>query len=105
MEIPSCSSDVHFTTLGITALTGEAVFAVVIIAKSSSLMYGEIYGFDPDIEWVGDNDIFIQLKNNVSMNNLVLDQDILKRNTIVGKAFSGGQICRFKGIDIPTLLC
>ena len=59
VKIPSCSSDLHFTTLGITALTGVAVFAVIIIAKSSPLTYGEIYGFNPDVEWVGDDDIFI----------------------------------------------
>ena len=105
VKISLCSSDVHFTTLGITALTGVAVFAVIIIAKSSPLMYREIYGFDPDVEWVGDNDIFNQLKDSVLMNNLVLDVDVLKRNTGVGKAFPGGPICCFKGIDIPPLIC
>ena len=105
VKILSYSSDVHFTTLGITASTGVLVFAVIIIAISSPLMYMEIYGFDPDVEWVGDDDIFNLLKDGVSMNDLVLNIDILKRNTGVGKAFPGGPICCFKGIDIPPLIC
>ena len=61
VKVPSCSSDFHFTTLGITALTGKAVFAVVIIAKDNTLTYEELYGFDPDAVWEGDDDIFRQL--------------------------------------------
>ena len=92
VKIPLCSSNVHFTTLGITALTGVAVCAVIIIAKSSPLTYEKIYGFDPDVEWVGDDDIFNQLKDGVTMNDLVLDTDVLWRNTSAEKAFPGGLI-------------
>ena len=48
VKIPAWSSDVHFNTLYITALTCEVVFAVVIIAKDSTLTYGKLYGFDSD---------------------------------------------------------
>ena len=105
VKIPSCSSDVHFTTLGITALTGIPVFAVLIIAKASQLSYGEIFGFDPNAKWIGDVDIFIQLKNGVPMVDLILDSTILGQNTGVGKVFPGGPVCHFKGVDIPTLVC
>ena len=105
VKIPLCSSDVHFTTLGITTLTGIPVFAVLIIAKSSQLSYGEIFGFDPNTKWIGDVDVFIQLKNGVPMVDLILDSTILEQNTGVGKVFPGGPICHFKGVDIPTLVC
>ena len=105
VKILSYSRDVHFTTLGITALTGALVFTVIIIAESSPLTYKEIYCFNPDAKWVRDDDIFIQLKNDVLRNDLVLDPDILKQNTGVEKVFPGGSFCCFKGIDISTLIC
>ena len=40
---------------GIAAFTGEAVFVVVIIAQ-------DLYGFDLDAVWEGDDDIFYQLR-------------------------------------------
>ena len=78
VKISSCSSDVHFTTLVITALIGISVFSVLIIAKSSQLLYGEIFVFNPNAKWIGDVDIFIQLKNGVPMVDLILDSTILE---------------------------
>ena len=105
VKIPSCSSDDHFITLGITALTGIPVFAVLIIAKSGQFSYGEIFGFNPNAKWIGDDDIFIQPKNGVPMVDLILDSTILEQNTGVEKVFPGGPICHFKGVDITSLVC
>ena len=52
--IPACTSDTHFTTMGITALTGESVCCVVIIQKMTALTFIERYRFDVDAKWEGD---------------------------------------------------
>ena len=50
VTVPACTSDVHFTTIGFTALTGDPVFCVVILEKSLPLTYAEINGFDVNAE-------------------------------------------------------
>ena len=35
----------------------------------------------------------------------MVDPEVLRHNTGLGKVFPGGPICHFKGVDIPTLVC
>ena len=54
VSVPACTSDTHFTTMGITALTGDPVCCVVIIQKTAALTFIERYRFDVDAKWEGD---------------------------------------------------
>jgi hypothetical protein len=105
VKLPACTSDCHFTTLAWTALTGEAVFAVMIIQKGSPLTYAEMNGFDIEAAWIGDDDVFQSVHDgSISIDDAVFTVDDLKRNTGKGKVFPGGPVCTYKGVDIPTLI-
>ena len=43
VTIPACTRDFHFTTMVMTALTGEAVYDVVIFKREQPLTYEETY--------------------------------------------------------------
>ena len=62
VALPRYTSDTHFTTMGITALTGEPVCCVVIIQKTPELNFIERYGFDVEAEWEGDLSTFDKVK-------------------------------------------
>ena len=118
-------SDTHFTTMGITALTGESVCCVVIIQKMTALTFIERYRFDVDAKWEGDLSVFDEVKEKLSsvrssnkykglrhcFKELVkedFDYDIppelLRKNIGRGKVFPGGPVCEFNGKNIPTFL-
>ena len=69
------------------------------------MTYEELYRFDADAIWEGDDYIFIKPKNNVFIKNLILDPEFLKHNTGKRKVFPGSPIYHFKGVDIPILVC
>ena len=51
VSMPGCTSDTHVTTMGITALTGDSVYCVVIIQKTTPFNFIERYGFDINAQW------------------------------------------------------
>jgi len=81
-------TDKHFTLLGFTALTGEPVLCVIIIAGIQEKLNVES-GIDPFVtETFGD----------------ASDKDYFDRNFGPGKLFPGGPTCTFLGKDIPCMV-
>ena len=83
----SSYNDRHFTCLGFTALTGEPVMCVVIVAGINEAYEVEV-GIDSTAEVVGDPS----------------DKDFFNNNRGKGKMFPTGPECRFNGKIIPTLV-
>ena len=83
----SSINDRHFTLLGFTALTGEPVLCVVIIAGVIEAYEVET-GIDIDAPVTGD----------------VMDHDYFEKNTGEGKLFPKGPECEFNGKRIPCLV-
>jgi len=81
-------TDKHFTLLGFTALSGEPVLCLVIIAGVQESLAVES-GIDPFVtETHGD----------------ASDKDYFDRNFDPGKLFPGGPTCKFLGHDIPCMV-
>jgi hypothetical protein len=105
VKIPACTSDCHLATLAWTALTGEPAFVVMIIQKGSPLTYAEMNGFDIEVSWIGNDEVFQKVQAGlIDIDDIVFTTDDLKRNTGKGKVFPDGPVCTYKGIDIPTLI-
>ena len=83
----SSYNDRHFTCLGFTALTGEPVMCVVIVAGINEAYEVEV-GIDSTAEVVGDPS----------------DKDFFNNNRGKSKMFPTGPECRFNGKIIPTLV-
>ena len=80
-------NDRHFTCLGFTALSGEPVLCVVIIAGINDSYEVEV-GIDTDAPIIGDPS----------------DSNYLEINRGVGKLFPCGPECKFNGKTIPALV-
>jgi hypothetical protein len=81
-------TDKHFTLLGFTALTGEPVLCLVIIAGVKETLAVES-GIDPFVtETFGD----------------ASDKDYFDKNFGPGKLFPGGPTCKFLNKDIPCMV-
>ena len=125
VTIPGCTSNTHFTTMGITALTGKPVCAVVIIQKTTSLNFLERFGFDMEVECKGDLSVFDTVKaaaeeiknhnKNISpeekkrkltMNDYCFEPplDVLEENMGKGNVFPGGPTCEYNGKQIPAFV-
>jgi hypothetical protein len=78
----AATEDCHFTTICFTALTGEPVMDVVIIAKLTELLLQEAYGLDLNAEWIG-------------------EENDLGRNIGPGRRYPGGPTCTFQGKEVP----
>jgi hypothetical protein len=105
VKIPACTSDCYFTTLAWTVLTREPAFAVMIIQEGSPLTYDKMNSFDIESAWIGNDDVFQNLQAGlISIDDAVFTAEDLKRNTGKDKVFSGGPVCTYKGVDIPTLV-
>ena len=83
----SSYNDKHFTCLGFTALMGEPVMCVVIIAGMIEAYEVEV-GIDVTAEVIGNP----------------LDKDYFEVNRGKGKMFPTGPKCKFNGKIIPTLV-
>ena len=83
----SSINDRHFTLLGFTALTGEPVLCVVIIAGVIEAYEVET-GIDIDAPVTGDPS----------------DKDYFANNTGKGKLFPKGPECHFNGKTVPCLV-
>ena len=83
----SSSNDKHFTMLGFTALSGEPVMCLVIIAGVQEKWEVEC-GIDVDVVPVGDPS----------------DPDFFQKNMGKGKMFPLGPECTFKGKKVPTMV-
>jgi hypothetical protein len=83
--IVAATDDAHFTTLGFTALTGELVMVVVIIAKISELTLPEASGTDLDADWIG-------------------DEANIEENVGPGKRYPGGPTCVFQCKEVPCFV-
>ena len=83
----SSSNDKHFTMLGFTALNGEAVMCLVIIAGVQEKWEVEC-GIDVDVAPVGDPS----------------DPDFFQKNMGKGKMFPLGPECTFNGKKVPTMV-
>ena len=81
-------TDKHFTLLGFTALTGDPVLCLVIIAGVREKLDVES-GIDPFVT---------QTHGDAS------DKDYFDRNFGPGKLFPGGPTCKFLGKDIPCMV-
>ena len=81
-------SDKHFTLLGFTALTGEPVLCLVIIAGVKEMFEVET-GIDIDAAPIGDPS----------------DDDYFNKNRGKDKLFPMGPACAFNGQTIPCLVC
>ena len=81
-------TDKHFTLLGFTALTGEPVLCLVILAGVQEVLSVES-GIDPFVtQTYGD----------------ASDDDYFDRNYGTGKLFPGGPTCKFQGKEIPCMV-
>ena len=83
----SSSNDKHFTMLGFTALNGQPVMCLVIIAGVQEKWEVET-GIDIDADQVGD----------------CIDPDFFINNRGEGKMFPLGPDCTFKGKKVPTMV-
>ena len=83
----SSYNDRHFTCLGFTALTGEPVLCVVIVAGITETFEVEV-GIDIEAPMIGDPS----------------DTDFFQNNRGKGKMFPTGPECHFNGKTIPTLV-
>jgi len=77
----------HFTLLGFTALSGEPVLCLIIIAGVREKLSVET-GIDPIAITTGD----------------VTDEDFFDKNFGPGKLYPGGPTCVFKGKEIPCMV-
>ena len=80
-------NDRHFTMLSFTALTGEPVLCVIIIAGVTQAFEVEM-GIDLDAPTFGNP----------------TDKDYFEKNLGKGKLFPSGPECNFNGKQIPTLV-
>jgi len=77
----SNTKDAHFTVLGFTTASGEAVMcAIIFAAKEMDPLW--VQGLDPFTEWEG-------------------EEFDIERNTGRGKRHPEGPECKFKGISVP----
>jgi hypothetical protein len=81
----SSTQDAHFTVLGFTAATGEAVLCAIIFA-AKELEEQWVLGLDPQALWIG-------------------DKDNLEGNTGEGKRYPQGPVCNINGKEVPTFCC
>ena len=79
--------DSHFTLLGFTALNGEPVLCVIVMAGKKE-KFGIETGIDPCAEVIGNVD----------------DEDFFEKNYGLGKLFPSGPVCNFRNVDIPCLV-
>jgi hypothetical protein len=84
-QISCASDDCHFTTMCYTNLLGIPVLVVVIIAKSSSLLFSEKNGLDLSAEWIGSD----------------IDKDA---NMGPGRRYPGGPVCSVLGKEVPAFV-
>jgi len=88
--IPQCKvqhKENHFTTLGFTALSGDPVLCVIVIAGKRE-SFGVETGIDPSAVIEGD----------------IVDDDFFDKNYGHGKLFPSGPSCHFNDQDIPCLV-
>ena len=88
--IPQCKvqhRENYFTTMGFTALSGDPVLCVIIIAGKRE-NFGVETGIDPSSAIEGD----------------IVDEDFFEKNYGHGKLFPSGPSCRFNDQDIPCLV-
>ena len=83
----SNTKDKHWTLIGLTTLSGEAVMCVMIFAgeKPSTLLETGM-------------DIFAEVNGHES------DHNFFEKNSGPGKLYPGGLTCVFKGKEIPCLV-
>ena len=108
VQLASCVSDCHYTTIGVTNLVdGSPVFPVIIFKKKKLLSYTDIHGFDIDAEWEDYAQLFKRLKQKgiiITEAEDLLTEENLQQNTGSGKVFSCGPKCEFQGVTIPMLI-
>ena len=80
-------SERHFTLLGFTALSGEAVLCLIIISGTKEHLNVET-GIDATKPITGD----------------VTDKNFIENNFGKGKLFPGGPSCEFRGKTIPCMV-
>jgi hypothetical protein len=81
----AATKDCHFTVLGFTAANGEPIMCAIIFAAKSMKQEWTL-GFDPFVEWIG-------------------DESEIEKNIGFGKAMPGGPECMFRGKCIPCFCC
>ena len=82
----AATKDAHFTVLGFTAANGKPLMCAIIFA-AKSLKEEWRLGFDPFVEWIG-------------------EEDDVSQNVGEGKAMPEGPECIFEGKRLPLfLLC
>ena len=81
----AATKDAHFTVLGFTAASGEAVMCAVIFA-AKSFRHEWRTGFDPFAEWVG-------------------EEEDIALNCGDDKPYPFGPSCLFKGKKVPCYCC
>jgi hypothetical protein len=78
----------HFTILGFTAATGEAIMCT-IIASGKTMKPEVVTGLDLFATKIGNG----------------TDLDFIANNTGPGKLYPNGPTCQFKGKDMPCVVC
>jgi hypothetical protein len=78
----------HFTVLGFTAATGEAIMCAIIVS-GKSLKPEVVTGIDVFSEKIGDESDF----------------DFTEKNSGPGKRYPYGPTCLFNGKDVPCIIC
>jgi hypothetical protein len=89
-ESLAVTSDIHYTSLGFTAATGEPVMCCIIFPSNNeeSIPYNWVSGIDVQ----------------AGMNHNHDDVEYIKDNSGTGKHFPGGPVCDFKGKKVPCFI-
>jgi len=93
-HVSSATNDSTWTVQGFTSLSGKALVVVIIIKKGSELTFNEVFGFDFEADWVGDECLLGELPT----------QDQIDANKGPGLHYPGPLSCDFNGITIPGLV-
>ena len=83
--IQGATTDIHFTTLGFTAGTGEPVMCAVIMKSKNDIPKSWIVGIDPDVPLVDGTS----------------EEDFIRKNQ---SAMKGGPFCHFRGKTVPCFV-
>jgi hypothetical protein len=78
----------HFTVLGFTAATGEAIMCVIIVA-GKTIRLNVITGLDAFALKIGDES----------------DSDFITNNSGSRKIYPNAPTCAFKGKEVPCMVC
>jgi hypothetical protein len=89
------TTDLHYTVMGFTAATGEAVLCVVIFKSENEHTIPH--------QWVSGIDI-TKLKDTVELENLNDGEEFLRSNKGKGTCLPYGPECTFHGKSVPCLV-